>query len=61
MLENGYNIDYMKLRFIGGGSICLQREIREVIGKSIVISNSIYDNVLGYYKAGAMLYGKGNI
>lgn len=61
MLENGYNIDYLKLKFIGGGSICLQKEIREVIGKDVSISNSVYDNVLGYYKAGAILYGKKNV
>ena len=61
MLDNGYNIGFIKLFFIGGGSLQLKSQISKVFPDAMFSDDCIYDNVKGFYKAGELIYGKTNV
>jgi plasmid segregation protein ParM len=58
MIDNGYNIGFIKLFFIGGGSLQLRSQISEVFKDALFSDDCVYDNVKGFYKAGELIYGK---
>lgn len=49
--QNGWDTDNMEFIFVGGGSLVLDEEIREVFGDDVVISESaVWDNAEGFAK-----------
>lgn len=49
--QNGWDTENMEFIFVGGGSLVLEDEIREVFGDDVVISESaVWDNAEGFAK-----------
>lgn len=47
--QNGWDTDNMEFIFVGGGSLVLKEEIKEVFGEDVVISDSgVWDNAEGF-------------
>jgi plasmid segregation protein ParM len=50
--RNQWNIGNIRLLFIGGGSLLLKDEIREVFPESVISNDPVYDTVKGLYMVG---------
>jgi hypothetical protein len=49
--QNGWDTENMEFIFVGGGSLVLEEEIREVFGEYVTISESaVWDNAEGFAK-----------
>lgn len=53
-LKYNWHLEEMEIVFTGGGSIILEKHIKDIFPKAIMSKNPIWDNCMGFYKAGAL-------
>jgi len=56
--KNNFNLDMMDVVFVGGTSLLIHDKIKQYLPHAIIMDNAIWTNVEGFYKVGAIKYGR---
>lgn len=56
--KNNFNLDMMDIVFVGGTSLLVHDKIKQYLPHAIIIENAQWANVEGFYKVGAIKYGR---
>lgn len=56
--KNNFNLDMMDIVFVGGTSLLVHDKIKQYLPHAIIVENAQWTNVEGFYKVGAIKYGR---
>lgn len=56
--KNNFNLDMMDVVFVGGTSLLIHDKILQYLPHAAIMDNALWANVEGFYKVGAIKYGR---
>jgi plasmid segregation protein ParM len=57
MRVNNWNIDNLEILLTGGGSLLMEKQLKDIFPLSVMSADPVNDNVKGFYNIGRMVYG----